>query len=455
MAVMRRPVGGHVLGFVCLVALGLAPQASAAGSGGFSPTGSMSGPRSGAATAPLPDGRVLFAGGDSGSHDASSYFGGMQSAEIFDPATGTFSPTGSMSEPRISAVPATLSGGRVLVAGGYDAFARTLSTAEIFDPTTGTFSPTGSMTKPFTGSFAAKLPDGRVLLGGLDGNGEIFDPATNTFSSTTIGPTTVPRGGAVTAPLPDGRVLVAGGYYAIYNNERFGPPPSFYDQSSAEIFDPATMTFSSAGVGSMSVSRTGAVAAPLPDGRVLVTGGDDFDIHGNVTPLSSAELFNPVTRKFSSVGVGSMTVPRTAADAAPLPGGRVLVAGGCCDPDAVATAPGSTAALSSAEIFAPVTCKGKQATIVGRYGIHQIGGTRGADVIVAMGGNDLVFGGAGNDLICGTKRDDVINGGAGNDRLYGRAGNDKLNGGKGNDSLVGQAGNDKLKGGPGKDKRVQ
>jgi hypothetical protein len=272
MAVMRRPVGGLVLGFVCVLALGLAPQASVAGSGGFSPTSSMTGPRPGAATAPLPDGRVLQAGGASASGDFDPpYFGRLQSAEIFDPPTNTFSPTGSMSEVRSGAFAAPLPGGNVLVAGGYGA--GPLSSAEIYDPTTGTFSPTGSMSESHLGGFAVPLGDGRVLIAGgdSDSSAEIFDPATGTFSSAGIGSMSVPRAGATAAPLPDGRVLVAGGYNAIIGGGH-GFPDYYYDQSSAEVFDPATNSFRTAGIGSMSVPREGAVSVPLTDGRILVAG---------------------------------------------------------------------------------------------------------------------------------------------------------------------------------------
>jgi hypothetical protein len=73
----------------------------------------------------------------------------------------------------------------------------------------------------------------------------------------------------------------------------------------------------------MSTPRRGPVAAALPDGRVLVAGGAD-----GVNYLSSAEIFDPASRTFSSAGVGSMSIPRDEAAAAPLPDGRVLVAGG-------------------------------------------------------------------------------------------------------------------------------
>jgi hypothetical protein len=87
----------------------------------------------------------------------------------------------------------------------------------------------------------------------------------------------------------------------------------------------------------MTTPREGAVAAPLPDGRVLIAGGI-----GNATFLSSAELFDPKTGKFSRAGVGSMSVPRLGAGAAPLLDGRVLVVGGT---------PNEQTRLASAEVF--------------------------------------------------------------------------------------------------------
>jgi RTX calcium-binding nonapeptide repeat (4 copies)/Galactose oxidase, central domain/Kelch motif len=443
-----RPVF-FLVALLSLLGLGLAPQASAAGSGFFSPTGSMSVPRGGAVAAPLPDGRVLVAGGvyfPAGRFPppaTSIHY--LSSAEVFDPATNAFRSAGigSMSVPRAGAAAAPLPDGRVLVAGGNDPGVGELSSAEVFDPATNTFSSAGigSMSVPRAGAAAAPLPDGRVLVAGgiySDGSGqasgtsylssaEVFDPTTNTFSSAGIGSMTVPRGGAAAAPLPDGRVLVAGGAY-FRNGPKFGPFPL----SSAEVFNPATNSFSSAGIGSMTVPRGAAASAPLPDGRVLVAGG------GHDVP-TSAEIFDPASKAFSSA-VGSMTVPRSSAAAAPLPDGRVLLAGGENFDDS------GIHFLSSAEVFTPATCRGKQATFVGTDRADQITGTPGADVIVGLGGNDKLSGLAGRDVICGGDGKDTLKGGKGNDKLYGEAGKDTLKGGPGKDTF---------KGGAGKDKQVQ
>ena len=101
---------------------------------------------------------------------------------------------------------------------------------------------------------------------------------------------------------------------------------------------------------------------------------------------------------------------------------------------------------------ASLKCGGKRATIIGTGGRDRLRGTRRADVIVALGGNDKVSGGGGNDLICGGNGNDSLSGSAGKDKLYGQAGKDSLSGGAGKDSLSGGAGNDKLSGGAGNDK---
>ncbi|HSD24439.1 MAG TPA: kelch repeat-containing protein [Solirubrobacterales bacterium] len=311
----------------------LGPQpALGAGTGSFGPTGSLGSARYAAAAAPLKDGRVLVAGGyyDDGGGD--HY---LASAEVFNPATNSFSSAGigAMGVARRGAVAAPLPDGRVLVAGGeyYDGVDHYLASAEVFNPATNAFTPVGDMGIARIRAAAAPLPDGRVLVaGGNDGatrlsSAEVFNPSTNAF--TPVNDMGIDRARAAAAPLHDGRVLVAGG--------TDGAP-----LSSAAVFDPATNSWSSAGIGAMGTARQAPAAAPLPDGRVLVTGG--VYVEGPGGYLASAEVFNPATNSFSSAGIGAMGARRTGAAAAPLPDGRVLVAGGF---------DGSTR-FASAEIFA-------------------------------------------------------------------------------------------------------
>ena len=100
---------------------------------------------------------------------------------------------------------------------------------------------------------------------------------------------------------------------------------------------------------------------------------------------------------------------------------------------------------------ASVTCRGRDATIIGTAGADTIRGTSGVDVIAALGGDDMVFGLAGNDVICGGHGHDTIYGGDGADRIFGFNGADVLYGGKGPDRLIGGRGGDVLHGDNGRD----
>ncbi|MGD0247937.1 MAG: kelch repeat-containing protein, partial [Candidatus Limnocylindrales bacterium] len=113
-----------------------------------------------------PDGRVLMAGGGVDTVNGES----AASAEIYDPTTGTFSPTGSMSDARDRYSAVALADGRVLVLGGFDEFGRLLASAELYDPNTGRFSPAGAMSTIRSDFCAVLLSDGRVLVvGGYTG----------------------------------------------------------------------------------------------------------------------------------------------------------------------------------------------------------------------------------------------------------------------------------------------
>jgi hypothetical protein len=276
--------------------------------GKFAPTGSMTVPRGAGTATSLSDGRVLVAGGES---DVDV----LASAELYDPNTGTFTATGSMSVGREGHTATLLEDGRVLIAGGSNGGngpRADVNSAELFDPKTGEFTPTGSLSIPRSFHSATRLADGEVLLvgGGNGTSADLYDPASSMFSAT--GPMSSPRFGATASRLLDGDVLVAGG------------GSSGDGQASAELYNPTSRKFTL--TGSMSTARAGATAAVLADGRVLIVGGGERRGDSPDIDLSSAEVYDPGTGKFLSAG--SMTAGRYFHTETALRDGSVLIAGG-------------------------------------------------------------------------------------------------------------------------------
>jgi hypothetical protein len=224
----------------------------------FTVTGSMLTARELHTATLLPSGRVLIAGG---------VFGGT-SAEVFDPAMGTFAATGSMTASRYFHTATLLQTGKVLIVGGVDVSVSPLFTtlAELYDPAAGTFSPTGNLGTARENHTATLLPDGSVLIAGgvIDqttgaalalSSAEIYNPVTGMFTPT--GSMNKEHTQHTATLLPSGKVLISGGGNFI-----------------SELFDPATGTFSL--TGSMSISRTLHAATLLSDGKVVVTGSQTF-----------------------------------------------------------------------------------------------------------------------------------------------------------------------------------
>src|SRR5262249_6464354 len=143
----------------------------------------------------------------------------LASVELYDPAAGTWSPGPVLATARSGHSATVLADGRVLVAGGVGARGAALKAAELFDPARGQWSATGSMVDARVGHQAVRLADGRVLVTGgeLRTGGatralaycELFDPATGSWTPT--GSLGTARKGHQATLLPDGRVLVTGG----------------------------------------------------------------------------------------------------------------------------------------------------------------------------------------------------------------------------------------------------
>jgi hypothetical protein len=242
--------------------------------GGWAPTRStMVVPRANFALSLLADGTVLATGGA----------GGIGTAELFSPANTLWSVTGSMNVARTQHTSTLLANGKVLVAGGTNSNPLALASAELYDPGTGFFTLTGSMASGRYQSTAVLLTDGRVLVaGGNTGSAslasaELYDPSQGNWSAT--GSMATARSLATATLLTSGKVLIAGGD---------ANPAMPAVLATAEVYDPATGSFASAGT--MATARESYAASLLPSGLVLVSGG----FTGGIPPLTStAELFNP------------------------------------------------------------------------------------------------------------------------------------------------------------------
>jgi Big-like domain-containing protein/Kelch motif protein len=276
-------------------------------------TGSMMFSRLGATATRLGNGKILVAGGI-GSGSGPSGFDA--SAELYDPGTGTWTTTGSMSEGRYLHEAFLLHNGKVLVTASLANTTSGGARTELYDPASGTWSPTGSMSRSHFGGLAALLLDGQVLVAGGDvesKTAELYDPATGTWSVTA--PMASTHGSGMSALLPDGRFLVAGGASVTTS------PWSVTLTSSAEVYNPVTGTWSA--TGSLSASRVGAKMVGLMDGSVLVAGGWTT----GQTLIARSEVYKTATGVWTSTG--SLATPRSSSFTLTLlANGKTLAAGG-------------------------------------------------------------------------------------------------------------------------------
>jgi hypothetical protein len=309
-----------VLSFLLFGIGGHGPVAMAQSAGTFTATGNMTTGRVQHTSTLLLDGKVLIAGGQSG---VNSIFYITSSAEIYDPATGTFAPTGNLTRARSAHSSTLLPDGRVLIAGGFGPLdtrpggcplpssCGQLTSAEIYDPSSGTSAATGDMLA--LGGPAVLLPNGKVFISGAQA--ELYDPSRGTFSATTA---ETPWGflASLATLLANGQVLLT---------------------DPGEVYDPATDTFSPTG------NIDYQTATLLMNGKVLFTGDSENDFPGTPYSNKTAQLYNQPTGTFTVAG--SMTIGRQGQTATLLPDGTVLIAG---------TEFPSGGALASAEIYDPV-----------------------------------------------------------------------------------------------------
>ena len=230
-------------------------------------------------------GKVLVAGG-------SSIHGATRTAELYDPGSGTWEPTGPMSHARMDHSATLLPDGRVLVAGGYilDSLSIThaLRSAELYDPARGSWETVGDLHDARLDHSATLLGDGTVLVAGgaVDADAyrpvagaEIYHPTAKAWTPTARldgcapDPACVARAGHSATLLPTGIVLVVGGLgiqVAATDNVTSGGVDPVH---SAETYDPSTRSWSATDGLPSGEERAYHSATLLTDGRVLVAGG--------------------------------------------------------------------------------------------------------------------------------------------------------------------------------------
>jgi hypothetical protein len=299
----------------------------------------------------LADGRVLLTGGGVATNQ-----GGPQSAELFDPTTQLFTNTTTpMSHGRVLHTTLALPNGTVMVLGGNgtNLSLSAIESSEIFDPAAnagaGSWTTIGSLNGR-TNTAPVRLADGRVLLtggqseySGLDpmtANGtstvaysrttQIYNPATGNWTSG--GNLATARISHSTVVLSNGKVLVAGGIAGQTIN-------NINNLTSAEIFDPSTNAWTSAG--NMAIPRVNFGMVALPGNKVLVMGGSS-----NGPFVNTSEIYDAGTNTWTST-TSTMSEVKYLPTPVLLSNGKVVVAGG--------NSPDSSTPTAAVELFDPAT----------------------------------------------------------------------------------------------------
>jgi hypothetical protein len=246
--------------------------------GGIESAAPMLAPRAAHVCIALPDGSILVAGGSSGPG------GPTNAAEIYQPATDTWTTTGAMLTARTNAAAILMNNHQVLIAGG-ETSGQIANTLEIYDPAAARFRLAhGVLSSPRANHAIAVLADGRILIaGGSDGarvldTMDIFDPATEEIRS--AGFMTTPRSDFTATALADGRVLLAAGF------------DGNAELATAEAYNPITATTSP--LPSLAAPRRLHIAIrPSGASNVLIAGGAS-----NGRETDSAEIFLAASNRF-------------------------------------------------------------------------------------------------------------------------------------------------------------
>jgi len=282
--------------------------------GVWSPTGNMKIARAYYTATLLQNGKVLVAGGCTNANCSA----GTATAEIYDPAAGLWRSAGKMSTLRYFFNATALQDGNVLVEGGCNQgnCGTVTASAELFNPGTRQWTLTGSMHIGRDYHTATMLSGGNVMVTGgytvqgTSNNVEVYDPANGTW--TTIASMISGRALHAATALPDGRVVVAG----------TGNLPS----AVTEVYDPVANHWSP--VGNLNTTRSEPVACLLPTGQAMMAGGYSY-IRPRYFNLASCELFDATANTWAFTG--DMTSARYLQTVVVLGNGQVLAAGGLSD----------------------------------------------------------------------------------------------------------------------------
>ncbi len=283
----------------------------------------MSSPRAGATATLLPSGLILIAGGFDASENA------LNTAELFNPADGTLVRTdNNMTDARAFHTANLLLSGKVLLVSGLtDNNGSTSTTADIFDPAAGTHGRfTTSVGTPLASAAGASVlfPSGalmgKVLITGGDlcgsgfvcssFTGQLYNPGTDQFAfAASMNESRINHTATL---LQNGKVLITGGinlFATMGAGKVNGAGAATTFSKSAELFDPATVSFTCVGgagssgcMPTMTKTRAGHTATLMDDGTVLIAGGfasygpPVFQM-GNAT--KTAEIFNPTSGTFA------------------------------------------------------------------------------------------------------------------------------------------------------------